>query len=146
MNILRIARSAYEELRAHGVETYPQECCGVLLGRSGPEGWTVERAVRAENTRIDSPRNRYEIAPAELVKIVREASYRGLEIAGFYHSHPDHAANWSETDLAEAHWLGCSYVIAEVAAGRAAATNAFLLCGELEEDKRFERQTIEVRG
>jgi proteasome lid subunit RPN8/RPN11 len=104
----------------------------------------VTAALRAGNTRTDSAHNRYQIAPIELVKIEREARNRGLEIAGFYHSHPDHPAQWSATDFAEAHWLGCSYVITEVAQGKAAVTNSFLLAGATEEDKRFELETIRI--
>jgi len=100
--------------------------------------------VRAGNTRTDSARNRYQIAPIELVRIQRSARGKGLEIAGFYHSHPDHPAQWSATDFAEAHWLGCSYVITSVANGKATVTNSFLLAGETEEDKKFEQETILV--
>jgi proteasome lid subunit RPN8/RPN11 len=151
MSILRLPRRVYEELRTHGEETYPHECCGALLGRpisgqTSPEGWLVQSAVRAGNTRTDSAHNRYQIAPGELVRIEREARRQGLEIAGFYHSHPDHPAQWSLTDFAEAHWLGCSYVITQVTQGSAAQTNAFLLAGETEESKRFEPQTIEILG
>jgi proteasome lid subunit RPN8/RPN11 len=62
---------------------------------------------------------------------------------GFYHSHPDHPARWSATDLAEAHWTGCSYVITSVEEGRAALTNAFLLVGE-EDGKHFDDEVYEV--
>jgi len=141
---LRLTRAVYAAIRAHGEETYPHECCGALLGRTTPEGWQVEAAVRAGNTRTDSAHNRYQIAPAELVKIEREARGRGLSIGGFYHSHPDHPARWSETDFAEAHWLGCVYVITAVERGKAAATNSFLLAGTTEEDKQFEQQEIDV--
>ena len=58
--------------------------------------------------------NRYNIAPEELIKIQRQARKLGLDIVGFYHSHPDHPAQWSQTDFAEAHWVGCSYVITRV--------------------------------
>jgi proteasome lid subunit RPN8/RPN11 len=78
------------------------------------------------------------------VKIERDARRQGLGIAGFYHSHPDHPAQWSSTDLAEAHWLGCSYVITAVAQGKATVTNSFQLAGASEEDKRFEPETILV--
>lgn len=146
--MLRLPRSAYEAIRAHSEETYPHECCGVLLAppaHSGaPRNRTVVSAVRAGNTRLDSAHNRYEISPIELVKIEREARRQGLEIAGFYHSHPDHPAQWSATDLAEAHWIGCSYVITSVEQGRAAVTNSFLLAGATEEDKHFVSETIEV--
>ncbi len=141
---LHLPRAVYRELRAHGEETYPNECCGALLGRATPDGWRVEASVRAGNTRTDSAHNRYRIAPIELVRIEREARGRGLEIAGFYHSHPDHPAQWSRTDFVEAHWLGCSYVITEVAKGKAAATNSFRLSGITEEDKHFTAETIHV--
>jgi proteasome lid subunit RPN8/RPN11 len=145
MSDLHVPSTVYESLRAHGEETYPHECCGALLGNPLEKGsWKVAVAVRAGNTRTDSAHNRYHIAPVELVKIQREARTRGLEIAGFYHSHPDHPAMWSTTDFAEAHWLGCAYVITEVAQGKAAVTNAFLLAGETEEEKRFEPQSIVV--
>jgi proteasome lid subunit RPN8/RPN11 len=144
MSTLNLTPTVYEAIRSHGEETYPHECCGVLLGRPGAGGWAVETAVRAGNTRTDSAHNRYHIDPRELVKIEREARGQGLGIAGFYHSHPDHPAQWSPTDFAEAHWIGCSYVITEVAQGKAAVTNSFLLAGATEEDKRFQQETILV--
>jgi proteasome lid subunit RPN8/RPN11 len=144
MSELHFPKAVYDAIRAHGEETYPHECCGVLLGRSTAEGWSVAAAVRAGNTRTDSAHNRYQIAPGELVKIQREAHRQGLDIAGFYHSHPDHPAQWSATDFAEAHWIGCAYVITEVANGSARTTNSFLLSGTTEEDKRFEVETITV--
>ena len=78
-----------------------------------------------------------------LVGIESNARSLGLEIAGFYHSHPDHGPHWSAKDLAEAHWIGCSYVITAVVRGTAAQTLSFLLVGSLEQDKRFEPETIE---
>jgi proteasome lid subunit RPN8/RPN11 len=144
VSVLRIARPVYDAIRAHGEEAYPHECCGALLGRYGTDGWRIEEAVKAANARTDSAHNRFQIAPSELVRIEREARASGLSIAGFYHSHPDHPAEWSPTDFAEAHWIGCSYMITTVAQGRAALTNSFLLAGTTEEDKRFEQETIEL--
>ena len=144
MSQLQIPRSLYDEIRTHGEETYPHECCGALLGLPENGGWQVVASVRAGNTRIDSAHNRYQIAPLELMRIEREAREMKLEVAGFYHSHPDHPAQWSKTDFDEAHWIGCCYVITEVAKGKAAATNSFLLSGTREEDKRFELQSIVV--
>ena len=135
-------RAVYDSIRAHGEETYPDECCGALLGDSTPEGWRIEGAVRAGNTRSDSARNRYNIAPLELVRIERDARRQGLDIAGFYHSHPDHPAQWSAADFEEAHWVGCCYLITEVAHGKAAATNSFLLTGSTEEEKQFVHEPI----
>jgi proteasome lid subunit RPN8/RPN11 len=144
MSTLIVPQAVYDTFRAHGEETYPHECCGALLGRPDAKGWRVQESIRAGNTRTDSAHNRYHIAPIELVHIQRSARDKGLEIAGFYHSHPDHPAQWSPTDFAEAHWLGCSYVITAVAQGKATVTNSFLLAGLNEEEKRFEDQAIEV--
>ena len=142
--MLKLSEPIYNALRKHGEETYPHECCGVLLGRSENEVNTVEDAVRAGNTRTDAAHNRYHIAPQELIKIQRQGRERGLDIIGFYHSHPDHPAQWSKTDFAEAHWLGCSYVITAVANGVAQQTNSFLLTGTNEDDKSFEDEAIQV--
>jgi len=146
MSTLHLTQQVFDQIRAHGEQTYPDECCGALLGQSTPEGWQVTIAVPAGNTRTDSAHNRYQIAPLELVKIERHARQQGLGIAGFYHSHPDHPAHWSPTDLAEAHWLGCAYVITAVAQGRATVTNSFLLAGTTEDDKRFEQDEVLVDG
>lgn len=140
-----IIKSAdYEALRRHGEETYPYECCGALLGTFQDSRRVVEQIVRCGNTREDRPQDRYNIDPKELIAIQRQASQRGLEIVGFYHSHPDHPAQWSQTDLAEAHWMGCSYVITSVEKGSARVTNSFLLGGESEDDKHFEMEKINV--
>jgi len=142
--MLRLSFADYEVLRAHGEETYPHECCGVMLGNAAPDGNRVRKLVRAGNTRTDSAHNRYNIAPEELVKVQRQARGLGLDIVGFYHSHPDHPAEWSPTDFAEAHWVGCSYVITAIEKGRATTTNSFLLMGTGEEDKQFIDEPIEI--
>jgi proteasome lid subunit RPN8/RPN11 len=142
--MLKINKPEYEAIRQHGEETYPHECCGVLLGQAGDDGRTVTKTVRCGNTRSDSPHNRYHIAPQELVRVQRQAREDGLEIVGFYHSHPDHPARWSQTDLAEAHWIGCSYVITSVERAQARITNSFLLGGETEDNKHFEDESVQV--
>jgi len=145
--MLRIQQTVLEEIRRHGEATYPHECCGILLGSSDWERdeRTVTRAPRCGNTRADSPHNRYHIDERELIAAQKQARERGEDIVGFYHSHPDHPARWSATDLAEAHWLGCSYVITSVAKGKADVTNSFVLAGTLEEDKRFADELLVVQ-
>ncbi|MGI4827458.1 MAG: Mov34/MPN/PAD-1 family protein [Janthinobacterium lividum] len=145
---LNLRRELYDQLREHGVETYPHECCGILLGRSFEKGITVEDLMRAGNTRTDSAHNRYHIDPRELIAAQREGRKLGLDIVGFYHSHPDHPAQWSQTDFAEAHWFGCSYLITAVEgdkqSGKATISNSFLLTGSGEEDKAFQPQSITI--
>jgi proteasome lid subunit RPN8/RPN11 len=142
--MLKINRTDYDSLRRHGEETYPHECCGVLLGDMDGDNRIVKSVVRCGNTRDDSPHNRYHIDPKELVRIQRQGRERGEDIIGFYHSHPDHPAQWSKTDFAEAHWYGCSYVITAVEKGKAAITNAFALTGTDEADKQLVDEKIEV--
>ena len=150
--MLKLSQSDYLSLRQHGEETYPHECCGVLLGRfdnsaesvSESVSKSVSRIARCGNTRADSPHNRYNIDPRELIRIQREGRERGEDIVGFYHSHPDHPAQWSPTDLAEAHWFGCSYVITSVEKGTATITNSFELTGTDEADKKFVDEKTEV--
>jgi proteasome lid subunit RPN8/RPN11 len=145
--MLKITQIAYAALRRHGEQTYPHECCGVLLGHfddDGANSKTVTRVAKCGNTRADSPHNRYHIDPKELIQIQREARDRGEDILGFYHSHPDHPAKWSPTDLAEAHWFGCSYVITSVEKGKPTITNSFELSGSDESEKKFIEEKIEV--
>ncbi|HYW39799.1 MAG TPA: M67 family metallopeptidase [Terriglobales bacterium] len=143
--MLKLSPSAYVSLRQHGEETYPHECCGVLLGHFDDSGSkSVSRIARCGNTREDSPHNRYNIDPRALIRIQREGRERGEDIVGFYHSHPDHPAQWSPTDLAEAHWFGCAYVITSVEKGVATITNSFELVGSDEDDKKFVDDETEV--
>jgi proteasome lid subunit RPN8/RPN11 len=142
---LKLSKAHFDELRQHGEETYPHECCGVLVGESRNAGLkAVLAVVRCGNTRTDSPRSRYNIDPRDLIRIQRESHLAGQDILGFYHSHPDHPAYWSATDLADAHWLGCSYVITSVEKGKAGLTNSFLLLGDEGDGKHFEHEPIDV--
>ena len=143
--MLKFDRKDYETIRRHGEETYPHECCGVLLGTMNDDGTrVVTSTARCGNTRTDSPQNRYNIDPKELVRIQREGRARNEDIIGFYHSHPDHPAHWSPTDFAEAHWIGCSYVITSVERGKAVLTNSFALTGTTEEDKALADEPVSV--
>src|SRR6266536_1659717 len=141
---LGIPQRLLEQLRQHGEETYPHECCGILVGIFAEDGMRVRSVMRCGNTRTDSAHNRYQISSADLFRAQREASAQGQEIVGFYHSHPDHPARWSSTDLAEAHWTGCCYVITSVEKGKAAITNAFLLAGA-EQEKHFDDEAVIIR-
>ena len=141
---LRIAKTDFAQLRLHGEQTYPRECCGVLVGEFGEaDDRTVLSVARCDNARTDWPEKRYSISPAELIRIQREARAAGHAIVGFYHSHPDRPARWSDVDLDEAHWTGCSYVIISIEKGKAAGANSFLLRGG-DEAKHFEEEAIEV--
>lgn len=142
--MLKLSRHSYDSLRAHGEQTYPHECCGAMMGRFEGDDRVVHEAVACGNTRDDRPEDRFHIDPKDLVRIQRQGREKGLDIVGFYHSHPDCPAQWSKTDFAEAHWIGCSYVITSVEKGKATVTNSFFLTGESEEAKRLENEEIRV--
>jgi len=128
------------EIRRHGEETYPHECCGALVG----SGNRVTATVALPNTTEEGPRRRFMVRPSDYRAAEQRASELGGDLLGFYHSHPDHPAQWSKTDLEEAHWIGCSYVITRVAAGKADVTNSFELTGTDEADKAFRNEKVEV--
>lgn len=89
---------AVEEIRAHGREAYPEECCGALLGTVDNGDARAARAERMANARTDERRRRYEIDPAEYQRVEKLAGAQGLALIGFYHSHPDHPAAPSAYD------------------------------------------------
>lgn len=102
-----------EQIRAHARESYPRECCGILIGVLGDQAlvWSARPANNLHRTR----RDRYRFDPREILKADRLAEERGREVIGFYHSHPDHPATPSATDLEYA-WPGYVYLIAAVSA------------------------------
>ena len=144
--MLKIPQAEYDALRKHGEEAYPQECCGVLLGKLNDGTRVVKDHVRCQNGEKETATHHYNIPPEELIGAQKKAREQGLDIIGFYHSHPDHAARWSRHDLEEAHWFACSYVITAVEQGTAGRTNSFVLCGNDEESKRFDDEDVEVMG
>jgi proteasome lid subunit RPN8/RPN11 len=113
---LTISPELLESIREHGKTAYPNECCGVLLGRIENSGKSVVKLRPMENAREDSPRNRYLISPRDLLEAEKAARALGLDIVGVYHSHPDHPARPSEFDREHAFpWY--SYIIVSVRAG-----------------------------
>lgn len=128
---LRVGISAElrEKIREHGVETYPYECCGALLGRdhgsvenseSNVGGRKTSREIVSlfplVNRRDDSPRNRFSVTADDVREAEKSASAQGLEVVGWYHSHPDHPARPSDFDRDHA-WPWYSYIIVSVDAG-----------------------------
>lgn len=109
---MTITRPVLDSVRAHAAEAHPRECCGLLLGTAD----AIVRADRAGN--LSSDPNRYLIDPADHLRALRDARAEGLEVVGFYHSHPHSAADPSPTDLAEATYPECVYLILGVRDGR----------------------------
>jgi proteasome lid subunit RPN8/RPN11 len=103
-------------IREWGARDYPNETCGAMLGVDG-ERREVRALFPLTNRRDDSPRNRFSVTPQDFKDAERAAAEQGLELTGWYHSHPDHPARPSEFDREHA-WPWFSYVIVSVAQGK----------------------------
>jgi proteasome lid subunit RPN8/RPN11 len=120
---MKIELSALEAIRAHGVDGYPHEICGIMIGPRG--GGKVTEVRRASNIVVERARDRYEIDPRDHIRIQREADGAGMDIVGYYHSHPDHPAQASRFDTERA-WSGYVYVIVSIEGGVPVDANAFV--------------------
>ena len=138
--MLVLSSELANRIRAHGAESYPQECCGALLG-TDEEAWREVREVfPLVNRREDSPRNRFSISAEDFRAAEQAGHARGLEVIGWYHSHPDHPALPSEYDREHA-WPWYSYVIVSVAEREPRQINSWRLA---DDRSRFEPEEIGV--
>ena len=112
MSGISLAPGVQDAIRRHGADTYPNECCGALIGRDG----IVTAAYALPNTTEEGPRRRFMVRPEDYREAERRASESAAELLGFYHSHPDHPARPSQYDLDHA-WPFFSYIIVAVRAG-----------------------------
>ena len=128
-------------IRAHGAESYPHECCGALLGTEGEKGREVLDVFPLVNRRDDSPRNRFSISPEDFRAAEKAARERGLELIGWYHSHPDHPPLPSEYDREHA-WPWYSYIIVSVVEREPKQMTSWRLA---DNRLRFEPEAIEAR-
>jgi proteasome lid subunit RPN8/RPN11 len=113
---LQISRDLIQRIRAHGGETYPHECCGALLGLDREGSREILDLLPLANRRDDSPRNRFEVTPGDVLLAEKTARASHLELLGWYHSHPDAPARPSEYDREHA-WPWYSYLIVSVQKG-----------------------------
>ena len=145
-----------QSIRSHAEREYPNECCGMLLGRAGNAVKEVTEVVPLKNLRLDSTRaqellpledpgresekNRFLIDPLEQMRVERDARSRKLEVVGYYHSHPDHPARPSIYDRDHA-WPWYSYVILSVEQGKAAEMTSWVLS---EDRARFDPELMKL--
>ena len=128
------------EIRQHGERDYPFECCGLMLGKFEGEGRKiVTETYSISNAREEAAkRNRFLIRPEELMRGEKYAREKGLDVVGFYHSHPDERAVPSKYDLEHA-WPTYSYIVVSVEKGRAADLRSW----EMETDRsQFNEEEI----
>ena len=134
-------RAIHTELvHTHLCQAYPEEGCGVLVGQDQGKRRIVERVVPLANRGEAERHHRYLIAPEQLLVVEREARDAGLDVLGFFHSHPDHPARPSAFDLEHA-WPYYSYLIVSVASGRVDDATVWRL---VDDRSRFEVESLEV--
>ena len=149
--MIELSPDDLDRIRVHGEAAYPEECCGILVGRTekaaGGDGAApadsvlvrVVRLVAAENEREDENRhNRYLIPPKVILRTEKEARADGLDVVGYYHSHPDHPSRPSDFDRDHA-WPGYSYLIVSVRDGRARDERSWRL---RDDRSRFDEEPI----
>lgn len=130
-------------IEVHGEETFPNECCGFMLGTSEGDDKTIVELMRAYNEREEEAKyNRFLITPEAYMRGEKHARAKGLDIMGFYHSHPSAPARPSQYDLDHA-WPWMSYVIVSIMEAKADAMTSWVL---RDDRSAFDEETIETTG
>lgn len=139
-NMILATAEQLDLIKRHGERTYPEEGCGVLIGRVTETLKILEAVHPTENARLDSRHNRYLIPPDDILRLERQARAHGQEVIGFFHSHPDHDARPSNYDRDHA-WPWYSYIIVSVTGGKAWDVRSWVLA---DDRSRFEPEEIEI--
>jgi len=149
--VINLLPEQIQIIRNHAESTYPEECCGIILGYLNNQtktvieiiptenAWSSESANFANNNAEHSERQRYAIAPQVMLQVQKTARDKALNIIGIYHSHPDHLAIPSECDRQYA-WPTYSYIIVSVQNGQADE----LLSWSLDDHHQFQPETIDT--
>ena len=140
--MIKLSDNILSEMEKHALRDYPFECCGLLLGNSSGSEKTIVEVAPIINARAEDERhNRFLITPKDMVRGEMYARSRGIDIIGFYHSHPDHPAEPSAFDLEHA-WPFYSYIILSVAKNKPGRTTSWVLKSDR---SAFDSESI-VRG
>jgi len=134
--MLMLQSEADMDIRRHGRESYPEECCGALIGLDG----SVVEAMRLPNLMGEEARRHFLVGPVEYQVAEKRATEMGGKLMGFYHSHPDHPARPSQNDLEQA-WPTFLYVILAVQDGKPGTMTSWRL---REDRSAFDEQTVAV--
>jgi proteasome lid subunit RPN8/RPN11 len=138
--MIRITEQLARQIEQHGIKTYPEECCGMMLGVSEDGVHAVEEVIKIDNSQDENRRRRFFITPEQYLQAEQLARKWKMDLLGFYHSHPDHPAAPSAFDTEHAlPWF--TYIIVAVDHGKAAAMTAWVLN---EERTQFVERTIMV--
>ena len=146
---VNLSHELTERIRRHGAEAFPHECCGALLGRdsafeeaANQPGREVVELFPLVNRRDDSPRNRFAVTAEDVLEAEKAARQHGLDVVGWYHSHPDHPARPSQFDREHA-WPWYSYIIVSVMNANPAEMTSWRLNDDRQD---YSPERIEIRN
>jgi proteasome lid subunit RPN8/RPN11 len=123
--MIEIEKQPWRQMVEHARATYPNECCGAMLGTTGDSRKRVIVSMPLENASAGPQGARYELRPEDLLKADREARRQNMDLVGIYHSHPDCGAYFSETDLKNScPWY--SFVVLSIQKGEFDHANSWL--------------------
>lgn len=136
---IEIPEQLIQQINTHGEESYPYECCGMVLGAHRDDSQMVQMILPIKNSQDENRRRRFLITPSQYLESERIAAGHHCDLLGFYHSHPDHQAVPSDFDTAHAlPWF--VYIIVSVNKGRADSISAWFLS---DDRSRFMEMPIE---
>jgi proteasome lid subunit RPN8/RPN11 len=137
--VIRVPKAIVEEIRGAGARSYPEECCGALVGRASEGQKSVLMTRPFANGHANERERRYYVGPDAYREAEAWARQQGLDVVGIYHSHPDHPARPSEFDREHA-WPWYSYVIVSVEQGRPSLMTSWVLTDERD---RFDPEELQ---
>jgi len=138
-----LSKTHLSDIQTHGKDAYPNECCGAMLGTRNSQTQVKEviQIIRLENITADDKQRHFAITDKDYQQLEKQAESLGLTLLGFYHTHPDHPAKPSPTDLSYA-WPFFSYIILAVHSGKPKDINSF----ELDLDSRtFKSESLQIQ-
>ena len=140
--MLKIPATILREIYDHTEESYPNECCGLMVGTVAGDARVVYTFRRCKNLNTERARDRYQLDPRDMLRTQQEFENTPYDIVGIYHSHPDHPSRPSQTDT-DAAFEGYSYVIVSVRNGSVASANSWVLN---ESERRFYEEPLVREG
>jgi proteasome lid subunit RPN8/RPN11 len=125
--MIKIPASLLRQIYDHTEESYPYECCGLMIGATDKDkNHTVHAFRKCRNLNKERARDRYDMDPMDQLRVAREFENSPWDIIGIYHSHPDHPSRASQTDT-DRGWPDYSYVIISVQQGKVAGAQSWVL-------------------
>jgi proteasome lid subunit RPN8/RPN11 len=139
--MLIIPKPVIDDISSHSQETYPEECCGILVGNDARDGRIITESHRAENVSRERRQERYIIDEHKLLEVMKATRSLPVDVIGFYHSHPDYPSRPSGYDIETAAWPGYSYLIVSLDGGGVVSFQSWIMP---EEGGEFTEEPISV--